>query len=34
MEKFSEKFQKKVDVWSKIYELTEKEPEMIPYFKD
>lgn len=34
MEKFSEKFQKKVDVWSKIYELTEKEPKMIPYFKD
>ena len=34
MEKFSEKFQKKVDVWSNIYELTEKEPKMIPHFKD
>ena len=34
MEKFSEKFQKKVDVWSKIYGLMEKEPKMIPHFKD
>lgn len=34
MEKFSEKFQKKVDAWPKIYELTEKEPKMTPHFKD
>lgn len=34
MEKFSEKFQKKIDVWSKIYELMEKEPEKVPHFKD
>ena len=34
MEKFSEDFQKKTDVWSKIYELMEKEPEMVPHFKD
>lgn len=34
MEKFSEKFQKKVDVWSKIYGLMEKEPEKFPHFKD
>lgn len=30
MEKFSEEFQKKVDVWSKIYELMEKESEDVP----
>lgn len=34
MEKFLEKFQKKIDVWSKIYELMEKEPKMTPHFKD